>query len=311
MTIPDNSRINTAVLLCAAVFVCGCAPRTPLERAVRGADETSWELAAPGLLGRLADPDVTILVESFGEPDEIGMMTAYATPRVRASRSKVAPYIHPIHAAPEGGTSLTRRNLLEEGRLDGLELAWLDDALEAYLVQVNGSAVLDWVDPASGSPTGQETAIVWSESNGHSYASLGRMAIEDGLAGEDAMSLDLLRALHEEAPERIGMLMLRNPRYIMFRALPPGGSINGSRGVPLVQGVSLAADPCHETGAILLVEPIDGSPPLIGLVHDGGAAIVGSQRIDTYLGVGPEAMDAAGRVVVPARVSRVRVEDVD
>ncbi len=311
MTTLDNSRINTAVLLCAAVFIFGCAPRTPLEHAVRGADEDSWELAAPGLLARLVDSDATVVIEPLGEADDIGMMTAYATPRLRASRMQVDPFLHPIHAAPEGGTRLTRRELLEGGHLEGLELAWLDDALEAYLVQVNGSAVLDWVDPVTKASTGEATAVVWSHSNEHAYGSLGRMAIEAGLADPDAMSLDLLRSLHAADPDGIGLLMMQNPRYIMFRALPEGESINGSRGVPLVPGVSLAADPCHETGTILLVEPINGSPARIGLVHDGGAAIVGPQRIDSYLGVGPEAMDTAGRVVVPVRVSRIRFEDVD
>jgi len=63
----------------------------------------------------------------------------------------------------------------------------------------------------------------------------------------------------------------------------------------------------HETDALLLVEPLDGSPPFLGLVHDGGAAIIGAQRLDRYLGSGSSAMREAGAIATPARVSRVHI----
>ena len=295
----------TAALISAAVFVSGCASPSALDRAVDSADADAWQQAAPGVLQRLRAERASVTVESSGAPGEIGLITAYATPQVRASRTRTDTHDHPLHAAPEGGTRSTRRQIAEGDELPGLEIAWFDNALDPYLIHVNGSAVLDWVDPVTGLPLGKKSVIVWSDTNRHDYSSLGRMAIDAGLGSESEMSLALLRDLHLEQTDLIESLMLENPRYIFFRELTDDESLNGSRGVPLVAGVSLATDPLHPTGTLLLLEPVDGSQPHLGLVHDGGAAIVGPQRVDRYLGSGDRAMSAAGQVVVPARVFRV------
>ena len=297
----------TAALVSAAVFVSGCASPTALDRAIESADVDAWNRAAPGLLPALRAGQSVIVVEPQGGPGEIGLFTAYATPRVAATRRRTATHRHPLHAAPVGGTRSTRREIAEQDELPGLEIAWFDNALDPYLIQVNGSAVLAWVDPLSGLPAGDESVIVWSDTNSHGYVSLGRMAIDEGFAREEDMSLALLRNLHADQTELIEALMLENPRYIFFRELNEDDSLQGSRGVPLVAGVSLATDPVHPTGTVLLLEPVDGSQPHLGLVHDGGAAIVGPQRVDRYLGRGADAMSAAGQVIVPARVSRIVV----
>ena len=299
--------LHTAALLSAAVFVCGCRTDHSLHRAIDSADHAAWEQAAPGLLDRLRSSDV--VVEVLAPSDEVGVMTAYATPRLPASRVRTDVHQHPIHAPPDGGTRSVRASIMASDAFDQLVIGWVEDRLDAYLVQVNGSCVLDWVDPKTGDRLEETSVLAWSANNGHGYESLGRMSIDAGLSTEEEMSLDRLRDLHERHPERIAELMLENPRYIFFRELQREESLSGSRGIPLVPGVSLATDPLHETGAILLIEPLDGSLPILGLAHDGGAAIVGPQRIDRYLGSGQEAMDLAGRVVVPARVRRVRLPD--
>ena len=299
-----------AVLLGAAVFFSGCASKSSLDVAVANADHQSWLRADPDALAALQDQDVQVEVIRLGDGDEIGFMTAYATPRIRARRARGGAFLHALHEEPTGGISSTRREIHEGELLAGQELCWLDDPLEAYLVQVNGSAIVAWVDE-EGVETGEETFIVWSASNEHSYSSLGRMAIDAGLASPGEMSLGHLRHLHLKHPERIQALMLENPRYIMFRALDPTESLSGSRGRTLVPGVSLATDPRHPTDAILLVEPLEGGEPFLGLVHDGGAAIVGPQRIDRYLGVGEDAMDEAGTIAMPARVYLVKINASD
>lgn len=301
-----SSRFRHATLLGGAVILCGCTQRTALQQAVHDSDRGSWRTAAPGVLDSLESEACLVEVVPLGEPDEVGFITAYATPRVDACRVRTPRFRHPLHAAPEGGITATRRAIHEEDLLAGAELCWLDDRLEAYLIQVNGSAVVDWVD-VDGRRTGAESVLAWSASNDLGYRSLGRMAIDAGLASEDAMSLAVLRELQQSNPDELALLMLENPRYIMFRELPPTETLKGARGRSLVAGVSLAADPMHETDALLLVEPLDGSPPFLGLVHDGGAAIIGAQRLDRYLGSGSSAMREAGAIAMPARVSRVHI----
>ena len=297
---------RSVVLLSTAVLVLGCARRTSLDVAIEGANQSAWEQASPGLLQTLQAENASLEIIVLGNQDEVGLVTGYATPRVLASRFRSDRFAYPLHLAPEGGTAATRQQIHKQELLAGEELCWLADRLEAYLIQVNGSAVLAWVDE-SGKETGQESTIVWSASNGHGYKSLGRMAIDAGMASEDSMSLDRLRSLHLSHPQELSELMLKNPRYIMFRELSPVEVLEGSRGCPLIPGVSLAADPRYETGALFLIEPTDGSEPFLGLVHDGGAAIVGPQRLDRYFGIGDSAMSVAGTTAIPATVSRVEV----
>ena len=309
MRILIRTSLHTAALISAAVCFTACTGPSHLELAIDSADEDAWNAAAPGLLDRLRSDEVPPVLEPLAPADRTGLMTAYATPSLRASRRRTNTYAHPIHASPDGGSDLVRSQIVEHPGFDEIAIGWVADRLDCYLVQVNGSCVLEWIDPSNERPTGSRSTLVWSSTNGHDYVSLGRLAIEAGLSGEDGMSLSRLRLLHERQPERIAELMLVNPRYIFFRELDDGDSLQGSRGRPLVPGVSLAADPMHPAGSILLVVPADGGTPVIGLVHDGGAAIVGPQRLDRYRGVGAEAMHEAGRTQVPVRVFRVRLPD--
>lgn len=295
----------TAALFGAAVFLCGCTHRTALDQAIASADEQAWERASPGLLERLR-LGTGVEVVPVAPKGESGLMTGYATPRVHASRIETPQYAYPLHRAPEEGITATRRAIEEEELLDEFELCWLEDSLEAYLIQVNGSAVIDWVD-ADGRVTGESATVVWSKSNGHAYESLGRMAIDAGLASADEMSLARLRALHRSHTDVMAGLMLENPRYIMFRLLDADEPLCGSRVRPLIAGVSLATDPAYPTDTLLLIEPTDGTMPCLGLVHDGGAAIVGPQRVDRYFGSGAEAMGQAGALAAPITVSEIKL----
>ena len=83
--------------------------------------------------------------------------TGYFEPTYRASRTPTAEYRYPLYRLPNlaqwSKPQPTRAQLEgtdglqgEKGRLRGLELVWLRDRLEAYLVQVQGSARLQLTD---------------------------------------------------------------------------------------------------------------------------------------------------------------------
>jgi membrane-bound lytic murein transglycosylase A len=158
---------------------------------------------------------------------------------------------------------------------------------------------LDWIDGS------ESTTLAVAATNGHDYVSLGRLAIDAGLASENEMSLARLRTLHETHEAELAALMLENPRFIMFRALDDDETLRGKRGETIVGFVSLAADDAHDTGAVILIEPLDGGEPFLGLVHDGGAAIQGPARFDRYFGASDEALRQAGEVQSPIRAWRV------
>ena len=142
--------LHTAALLSAAVFVSGCRSSSSLERALASADDAAWEQAAPGLLDRLRRSGDAVIVEPLAPGDEVGMMTAYATPRLRASRVRCDVYRHPLHAAPDGGSNLTRAAIRADPDYERLVIGWVEDRLDGYLVQVNGSCVLEWIAPRWG-----------------------------------------------------------------------------------------------------------------------------------------------------------------
>ena len=137
---------------CCAVFalLAGCA--TTAERSFSSAlnsaqsDSAAWSRAAPNLLDRLHDERASLRFEPLHDTNTNGLLTAYATPRMRASHTQTSKHRFALYGEPQAGTHATRRAIVAQDLLSGLELAWLDDELDAYLVSVNGSVRLDWTD---------------------------------------------------------------------------------------------------------------------------------------------------------------------
>lgn len=249
--------------------------------------------------------------------DERGnvLFTGYYSPTFRASRQRTGEYRYPLYSRPAdlvvdrstgqtlgrrrgaGVTPYPTREEIEEGRLlEGLEIAWLRDPVEAYLVHVQGSAALELVD-------GSVLRVAYAGSNGREYVSVARELQRDGKLRDDELSLDEVLAYFESHPEERTRYLHRNPRYIFFREERDSNWPAGSLNVPLTPLRSLATDKAlFPPGGVVLVatripEP-DGRNRWVERLlvdQDAGAAITSAGRADIYYGVGAEAGKRAGQ----------------
>jgi membrane-bound lytic murein transglycosylase A len=216
--------------------------------------------------------------------------TGYYEPELDGRRAADARFCHPLHAAPaglgDGRIWHSRREIMEGGLLRGLELVWLDSAIEAFLAQVQGSVRVRLED-------GSVLRLGFAGRNGHDYRSIGQELIRRGAVAADAISADAIRDWCAAHPGEVAGLLAHNPSYVFFRtlALAPELGPVGSSGVPLTAMRSLAADPAHvPPGSPVWVEC--GSLRALFVAQDTGSAIKGAGRADLFCGSGA----AAGRI---------------
>jgi membrane-bound lytic murein transglycosylase A len=194
----------------------------------------------------------------------------------------------------------TRRQIDREGALAGrgLELAWLDDPVARYFLQVQGSGVLRWGD-------GSLAHVGFAGSNGKAYTSIGRLLADEGVLGAEPATAPAIQAYLRAHPERRDDVLFRNERYVFFAEVADGPV--GRLGVKLTGGRSIAVDPSfYPLGWLAYVEttaPVvdasgktTGSRPMrrLALMQDTGAAITGPGRADVFFGTGVQSGLEAG-----------------
>jgi membrane-bound lytic murein transglycosylase A len=253
-----------------------------------------------------------------------GLVTGYYEPRLRGSRARRTPYLHPLYAPPEdllvidlAAVAPETKNMRLRGRLDGRrvvpyfsraeiengvatqvngkEIVYVDDPIEAFFLQIQGSGRVRL-------DSGEELRIGYADQNGHAYQSIGRYLIDKGELTPGEASMQGIQAWARANPARLGELLNQNPSYVFFRELPPAdtGPI-GALGVPLTAERSIAVDPRFvPLGApvYLATTRPNSDVPLERLViaQDTGGAIRGAVRADFFWGTGPEAGALAGRM---------------
>ena len=90
----------------------------------------------------------------------------------------------------------TRSGQMEQaGLLDGLEVAWLRDPFEAYVVTVQGSAKLRLAD-------GSLYELGYAGNNGHEYTPVSAAMVADGVIGRNEISLQTLLKYFASIPTR-------------------------------------------------------------------------------------------------------------
>ena len=172
-------------------------------------------------------------------------------------------------------------------------LVWVDDAVEAFFLEIQGSGRVAFED-------GTSVFLNFAAGNGHPYVPIGRVLAERGAIARDAVSLQSIRAWLGAHPREAQAVMNANPSYVFFRASDDGGS-HGAEGVTLTPGRSLAVDLRFvPLGVPLFVDiaALEGVGPIRRLVvaQDTGGAIRGAVRGDLFWGAGPDAYDRAGRM---------------
>jgi membrane-bound lytic murein transglycosylase A len=255
-----------------------------------------------------------------------GMITGYYEPLLRGSRSRGKPYLQPVLGVPGDLLTIELGDLLPElknmrlrGRLQGNKvvpyfsraeivgreknyadrvLLWVDDAVELFFLQVQGSGRVRL-------PDGGMVRIGYADQNGHPYQSIGRVLVERGELKLEQASMQGIQAWARANPTRLNELLDSNPSYVFFREVSARGSDSdgpqGALGVPLFAERSIAVDPRHiPLGAPVFLSTTqpNSATPLrrLMLAQDTGGAIRGVVRADFFWGFGAEAGAQAGRM---------------
>ena len=269
------------------------------------------------------------VVEDSGET---GLVTGYYEPEVNGSRERGGKFQVPVYRRPDDivlvkpdllralyndGHSVRRRKgeelvpyytraEIEAGALEGrgLELLYLDDPVELFFMQVQGSGRVRL-------PDGSWVRLGYAAKNGHRYTSIGKLLAERGEKPPQGLTMEGLKWWLRADPARGLALMHENRSYVFFRELPEaeaGEGPVGAQGVPLTPGRSLAVDTAyHKLGTPVFVAAPDlataeGRPfRRLMIAQDVGSAIRGKERGDIYWGSGDDAGAIAGSTKEKAR----------
>lgn len=253
-----------------------------------------------------------VFYKSVGK-DEQGTVhfTGYFEPIYAASRKQSAEYRYPLYRLPadfdqwktphptraqlEGEDGLGTKSLLR-----GRELVWLRDRMEAFLVQVQGSARLRL-------PNGKLMSVGFAGKTNYPYTSLGKELIKDGVLPEEGLTLPLVINYFRSSPQQMNQYFPRNQSFVFFKETY-GAPAMGSIGVPVTAERSIATDKSlMPPGGLALINasipyPNDTKqlkPRMVNrfvLDQDTGSAIRGAGRVDIFMGTGPIAGDRAGLI---------------
>ena len=277
------------------------------------------------------------------EGNDTGLVTGYYEPLLRGSRKPVAPYLTPLYGVPDDllvvdMTSLypelkgkrlrgrlvgrtvvpypSRGELAASGALRGKEVLWVDDPIEAFFLEIQGSGR---VELSQGGRTTQTVRLAYADQNGQPYRSIGRWLVDRGEMTLSQASMQSIKAWALAHPERLNELLAANPSAVFFKEeaiADPSKGPKGALGVSLTAQRSIAVDP----RIVPLGSPVflattqpraDASTPetplrRLVMAQDTGGAIAaaanGAVRADFFWGFGAAAGDQAGRMKQEGRM---------
>lgn len=242
------------------------------------------------------------------------LFTGYCEPIFRASLQRDSVYHYPLYRLPPDlvkapdGTCLgrrvddritsffTRKEIDGSGALDGkgLELVYLADPFEAYIVHIQGSARLIL-------PNGEEFRIGYAGKNEWPYTSVSELLVQDGKVKREELSLRRMKEYFKRHPLEIPQYTFKNDSYVFFTQTQ--GGPYGCLNVPVTPYRSLATDKevyprgCLAFAKTFIPASTGGRRSFQAFVldQDRGGAIKAAGRADLFMGTGPDAEELAGR----------------
>ena len=282
---------------------------------------------SPEALGQALRREFRVF-RSIGDGRGTVLFTGYYLPELRGSPVRQGKYQVPLHRAPDDLVVVRAKDFpaltddligrVEGGRLvpyptraeiaggalekKNAELCFVDSAVDAFFVEIQGSGIVRFED-------GTSRVVTFAGKNGHRYGAVGAELVRRGAIGKDDMSMQAIKAWLAANPGEQPSILATNPSYVFFRwADAPTGAL----GVVVTPDRTVAADArVFPKGALAFVEterPVDASGATMRpfsrfvLDQDAGGSIRTSARIDLYLGSGAYAENAAGRMRQPGRL---------
>lgn len=248
-----------------------------------------------------------------------GLFTGYYEAQLNGSRTRNDRYNIPLYTRPDDLVMVDLGKFREElkgqriaGRVKGGDLVpyetraqivagewphndkvlvWVDDAVDAFYVQIQGSGIVTLED-------GSEIRIGYAGQNGHPYTAIGRELIARGALTKENVSMQAIRDWLAANPDQADEVMNVNKSYVFFTEISGEGPLGGEN-VALTPLRSLAIDrSIFPYGLPFWLEaehPVEKSMIRRLMVgQDTGGAIRGAIRGDVFWGHGEEAERMAG-----------------
>lgn len=263
--------------------------------------------------------------------NDTGMTTGYYEPLLYGSRRKTAQYQTPLYGVPADlvvvdlaasypqlkglrlrgrldGRRLvaypTRGEIRESRHLAGKEIVWVNDPVDAFFLQVQGSGRVHIAE------SGETIRVAYADQNGHPYRSIGRYLVDKGEMKLEEASAQRIKKWLSENPARFNEVLDANPSYVFFREEKldnPETGPKGALGVPLTGERSVAVDPRHiPLGIPLFIDTTEPNSDVVlqrmVMAQDTGGAIKGILRLDYFWGFGTRAGEQAGKMKQPVRI---------
>lgn len=324
-----------------AIFARGCMADPPLRQAValpdvlEAACGKAKALAATGSVS--AEQARSFFEQNFSfwrirpADAETGFMTGYFEPEFEGALTRSEAFPTPLYDRPKdlvtrqpdddwpgldktlsaarstdkGLEPFPDRAAIETGALDGqgLEILWLRDPVDRFVLQVQGSGRVRL-------PDGSVTRLVYSGRNGLPYTSLGRVLSQRENIPPAQMTMDRLVARLKADPAFARDLIRLNRSFVFFTRrddLPAEAGPIGGAGLPLTPLRSIAID--RNAWPYGLPVWIDATIPdgagsdehlaRLMVAQDTGSAILGPARMDLFVGSGSAAGHRAGLIRHP------------
>ncbi len=250
-------------------------------------------------------------------------VTGYYEPVVHGSRSQGGEYQWPMYATPDDLLTIDLGHQYPElagkrirGKLSGKSvvpydtraeiaqrdekppvIVWLNDPVEAFFLQVQGSGRVQLDD-------GSTIRLAYANHNGRPYTSIGKWLADRGELPLAQANMQNIKAWAKSHPDRVNEMLNANQAMVFFREealADDAAGPKGAYGIPLVAERTVAVDPNY----VPLGSPIylsttrpHSSQPMQRVVfaQDTGAAIKGVARTDFFWGSGDAAGELAGRM---------------
>lgn len=268
--------------------------------------------------------------------NDAGLITGYYEPVLHGALQRVWPYVVPVWGLPAdlaprapGADGITggrtawvdgQQRVLPfwsraqiqsdpavQAQLDRKTVVWLDSAVDALFLQVQGSGLVRL-------PDGQVLRLSYAGTNGWPYKSVGRWLLDTGRV-QGTVTMSTIRAWAQMHPDDVPEMLAANPRVVFFSAAldtqPQRGPV-GALGVPLTALRSIAVDKRAITLGLPVwlstSQPYDAENPApkalnrLVFAQDVGSAITGTVRADLFTGTGEAAGELAGRMQWPGRM---------
>ena len=305
---------------CAAV---GSRPEWSVICAAARTTSPATSVAARAFFESNFEP-YQVIKQSGANRQSTGLMTGYYEPLLRGARKRSAQFSAALYAPPDDLLTVDLASLYPELKgkrvrarlqgnkvipyysradldtspsLQGKEIVWVESALDAFLLQIQGSGRVQLAH-------GETIRLQYADQNGHPYQSIGRYLVDKGELPLDQAGIAAIRQWLASHPQRLREVLNANPSVVFFREEridDPASGPKGALGVPLTAGRSIAVDPASVplgTPVFMATTYPASDAPLqrLMIAQDTGGAIRGAVRADFFWGVGVEAGEQAGKM---------------